>query len=50
MDNKHICLRCNHVWYGRTDNKPVKCPKCISPYWDRPRQRITIKVSEEKEG
>jgi hypothetical protein len=32
------CLRCKHEWYQRTPAKPVRCPKCGSPYWDRPRQ------------
>lgn len=32
------CLRCGHIWIPRTDNKPKFCPKCNSPYWDRPRK------------
>lgn len=30
-----ICLRCYHVWWPRKNAKPVMCPKCRSPYWDR---------------
>ncbi len=34
---RHTCGRCAHVW--RSDlNKPVVCPKCKSPYWDKPRK------------
>ena len=34
------CERCSHIWlprkYGEED--PVICPKCKSPYWNRPRE------------
>lgn len=35
------CLRCEHVWVPRetTIEEPVICPKCKSPYWNKPRQR-----------
>ena len=30
------CSRCNHVWVPREkDVRPIVCPKCKSPYWDR---------------
>jgi len=29
------CKRCNHTWIPRTDVKPVVCPSCKSPYWDK---------------
>jgi hypothetical protein len=33
------CTRCNHSWYPRNPNvKPKFCPKCNSPYWDKPRK------------
>jgi len=33
------CLRCGHRWTPRKpNNAPKVCPKCKSPYWDRPRQ------------
>ena len=33
------CLRCAHQWVRRNLNKdPRVCPKCKSPYWDRPRK------------
>jgi predicted Zn-ribbon and HTH transcriptional regulator len=33
------CQRCGHVWIPHEkDFKPRGCPKCKSPYWDRPRQ------------
>jgi Zn finger protein HypA/HybF involved in hydrogenase expression len=37
------CLRCGHEWVpNRHDAKghpipPKVCPKCASPYWDKPR-------------
>lgn len=34
------CLRCSHEWMPRDITKePEICPKCKSPYWNRPRQR-----------
>jgi len=31
------CARCGHKWVPRDDDKPKVCPKCKSPYWDKPR-------------
>jgi len=33
------CLRCEHSWFPRKPEKPLRCGKCGSPYWDRKRQR-----------
>lgn len=31
--------RCGHEWLPReATDKPRVCPKCKSPYWDRPKQ------------
>jgi hypothetical protein len=31
--------RCGHQWLPRAETeKPRVCPKCKSPYWDRPKQ------------
>lgn len=33
------CERCQHQWVPRVMTvHPEVCPKCKSPYWDRPRQ------------
>ena len=32
------CLRCEHEWFPRKQEPPKLCPKCNSPYWDRPRK------------
>jgi len=32
------CERCGHVWDTRLRD-PRVCPKCHSPYWNRPRTR-----------
>lgn len=33
------CERCGHTWVPRdTETTPRVCPKCKSPYWDRPRK------------
>lgn len=31
------CLRCLHEWLPKKIGKPIRCPRCGSPYWDRPR-------------
>ncbi len=31
------CLRCGHTWPPRKPERPLRCPKCGSPYWDRAR-------------
>jgi len=30
------CERCGHEWITRTEEAPIVCPKCKSPYWDKP--------------
>src|SRR6478752_454589 len=32
------CERCGHEWVPRNDAEPRVCPKCKSPYWNRPRR------------
>jgi DNA-directed RNA polymerase subunit RPC12/RpoP len=33
------CDRCSHEWIPRdADQEPSVCPKCKSPYWNRPRK------------
>jgi len=33
------CERCSHTWVPKKNpEKPTVCPKCKSPYWDRPRK------------
>ena len=31
------CLRCGHEWPSKQE-RPLICPRCKSPYWDRPRK------------
>jgi DNA-directed RNA polymerase subunit RPC12/RpoP len=37
----NICSRCGAEWTQRkpAGEKPARCPKCRSPYWDRERVR-----------
>ena len=37
------CVRCEHCWFTRTEDEPLVCPKCKSPYWDRQRGSKTDK-------
>ena len=33
------CERCEHEWLPREPGQaPTTCPKCKSPYWNKPRQ------------
>ena len=32
------CERCGHEWRPKSDVMPTICPKCKSPYWDKPRK------------
>lgn len=34
------CDRCEHEWIprGESEGEPRVCPKCKSPYWNRPRK------------
>ena len=32
------CERCDHAWIPPNPAKPKVCPKCKTPYWDRPRR------------
>lgn len=39
-DNTLFCFRCYHRWKKRIQKPPKYCPKCKSPYWNRPRKKI----------
>lgn len=43
---EHKCLRCQHSWISRTDGRPVVCPNCKSPYWDKENIRVTRREKE----
>jgi len=32
------CERCGHEWIPRNEAYPRVCPRCKSPYWDRPKK------------
>jgi len=29
------CEVCDHEWQSETGEKPLRCAKCKTPYWDR---------------
>ena len=43
---QYKCLRCSHLWYPRTPEKPKVCPGCNSPYWETKSKRV--KKGDEK--
>jgi len=43
------CERCEHEWLPRdTEQEPRFCPKCKSPYWNRPRRDKEAKSASGK--
>ena len=44
------CERCEHIWIprvsleeltsGEIKDIPIICPKCKSPYWNRPKKNV----------
>lgn len=44
------CERCEHTWIPRetTQGDPLVCPKCKSPYWNKPRTLPTGKTLKRK--
>jgi len=30
------CERCEHEWHQKGEDLPKTCPKCKSPYWQKP--------------
>lgn len=32
------CERCDHEWLTRSEEVPTVCPKCKSPYWNKPKK------------
>jgi predicted Zn-ribbon and HTH transcriptional regulator len=43
LARRYTCKVCGHEWYPRGPGKPLRCSKCKSPYWNKPRDK---KVSE----
>jgi NADH pyrophosphatase NudC (nudix superfamily) len=42
------CERCGHTWVPRDEDQPRVCPKCKSPYWDKPRKVDLVKSEVEQ--
>lgn len=41
------CERCNYQWIPRkAAEHPKVCPRCKSPYWDKPRKAKTKKAKD----
>ena len=40
------CNRCGHQWIPREKKKPTICPKCKSPYWNKPRKNNKERENE----
>lgn len=42
------CERCSHEWIPKdAENEPAVCPKCKSPYWNRPRKAGSMLTYED---
>ncbi len=49
----HRCLRCGYDWPSRLDRLPKVCPKCNSPYWNKPKWKgihkgISVDLESDK--
>lgn len=44
---EYRCLRCNRTFRGKA-KKPLQCPKCKSPSWQRPRLAYPLPFNEGK--
>lgn len=42
------CTRCKHEWFPRTTESPKVCPKCNSPYWDKPVKYKTVSETQKE--
>ena len=44
------CERCTHEWIPKSQKKePNVCPKCKSPYWDKPRRKAMMTYEDFKD-
>jgi len=47
--NIYFCFRCYHTWNKRKEDHPKWCPSCKSPYWNKPRTKISKEVVTKME-
>lgn len=40
-NNTLFCFRCYHDWKKRKKENPKTCPHCRSPYWNKPRKKVS---------
>ncbi len=43
------CERCQHKWITRSEELPIVCPNCKSPYWNKPKNK-KINIKGVKDG
>ena len=44
----HKCLRCEYEWPSRKE-KPLRCAKCKTPYWNIPKRKPIIRGGKRDE-
>ena len=43
------CKRCGHEWITRLEGKkPLKCPKCMNPNWNKEKKDVKEFISQVK--
>ena len=43
------CTRCRNKWIPKQQHvRPVSCPACKSPYWDRPRKNRYPRIAAHR--
>jgi predicted Zn-ribbon and HTH transcriptional regulator len=33
------CLRCGHTWHPYREKMPLRCARCRTPYWNKPKRK-----------
>lgn len=47
---KSRCYRCGYIWESKSKKSPAICPRCKSPYWDRPRRKREDNIKGYRKG
>ena len=50
MMKRYECQKCGHTWLPRVEYKPVRCPHCTSPTWNKARKNRVVKPAKTYKG
>lgn len=46
---KFQCLRCGHQWSPRSEEVPVRCAFCKSPYWQKQPEAASVRQHQHQQ-